>query len=50
MLKIFPLILSERVTKNIEEGRGFRIMGRISNNRGGSRLNLLALTLFGKQL
>ena len=32
--KDFPPDPNERVVKNIEEGRGFRIMGNISNNNG----------------
>jgi hypothetical protein len=46
--KDFPPDPNERVVKNIEEGKGFRIMGNISNNNGN--LNLLVLILFGKQL
>jgi len=32
--KDFPPDPNERVVKNIEEGKGFRIMGNISNNNG----------------
>ena len=32
--KDFPPDPNERVVKNVEEGRGFRIMGNISNNNG----------------